>query len=320
MKNSQFEVSVIMATYKPVWEKCVFTLDSVIAQQGVEFEIIIVDDGSADNMFGRLAEYIESKGFDNYRLIDHKDNQGTVKNYYDGVSVAKGKYIKLISPGDALFSDSILSDWVRALNKSGLCWSFGNAVYYQFIENRPTVVRGPAFPRVIDCYTVNNEEKCRWNYVVLEDVALGAALLCETDVFVCFLKEYIGKVKYAEDVVYNALMYKGIMPLYYDSNVVFYEYGTGVSTGEKKWLDLIQKDLKNAESVIADYRGDDALQIKMSKALKGINSGSMRKKRILKNFQTGGIRKVLIFRLKPRLSSDDIIGCGNWWHNYSVDC
>ena len=317
MDNSQFEISVIMATYNPKWDKCVFTLDSVIAQQGVEFELIIVDDGSADNLFGRFAEYLESKGFFNYRLIEHKENQGTVRNYHDGISEAKGKYIKLISPGDALFSNTILSEWLKALKNSGLCWSFGNAVYYQYVENRPAVVRGPAFPRVIDCYYSHKDETCRWNYVVLEDVALGAALLCETELFLNYLKKFVGKSKFAEDVVLTALMYEGYMPLFYDFNVVFYEYGTGVSTGEKKWKDLIQVDLKNAELVIANLNRNDALQTKMSKALFSMNSGSQKRKRILKNFKKGGMKKVLKFRFDTRLSSDDISGCGTWWEDYA---
>ncbi len=316
MNKNEFEVTVIMATYNPVWEKCMFTLDSVIGQKGVELELIIVDDGSADNLFGRFSEYFDSKAFTNYRLIEHSENQGTVINYYDGIAVAKGKYIKLISPGDALFCDSTLSEWIRSLKKSGLCWSFGNAVYYSFGENRPAVVRGPAFPRLIDCYTANNEVKCRWNYVVLEDVALGAALLCETQVFLKYLKVFLGRIKYAEDVVLNALMYDCILPLFYDSNVVFYEYGSGVSTGEKKWKDIIQIDLRNAESIIVNFERKDALQIKISKALVSINSGGQRKKRLLKNIQKGGLKKVLKFRLNPRLSSEDITGCGKWWFDY----
>ena len=316
LNNSIFDVSVIMATYNSVWEKCVFTLESITGQHGINLELIVVDDGSADNMFDRFAEYLHVKGFENFRLIESKDSKGTLKNYYEGVSVAKGNYLKLISPGDALFSDTILSNWVRELNESRLCWSFGNAVYYHYVENRPAVVREPAFPRIIDCYSTNNAETCRWNYVVLEDVALGAALLCETDIFLNYLIKFLGQIKYAEDVVFNALMYDGFLPLFYDSNVIFYEYGSGVSTGEKKWKNLIQVDLRNAEIVIANFNRKDALQTRMSKALISMNSASQKRKRILKNFKKGGMKKVLKFRFNPRLSSDDITGCGTWWEDY----
>ena len=307
-------ISVVMGTFNPSWDKCKFTLDSIIAQKDVEIELIVTDDGSSDNLFSRFEDYFITTGFSNYKLISHESNQGTVKNYYDGIKAAKGEYVKLISPGDALFNETVLADWISTLRSSGRKWSFGNAAYYRNENGKNEIIKAPAFPRLIGCYESGDEKTCRWNYVVLEDVALGAALLCERLLFLQYLERFTGVSKFAEDVAFIAMMYDGILPEYYDKNVVFYEFGTGVSTGEKKWRSMILQDQKNAESVIISECNGDELQKKMCRTLKKINSADGFKKRIRKNLQKNGIKKVLKFRLSPRLSSEDISGCGNWWN------
>lgn len=308
------EVSIIMATFNPSWDKCKFTLDSIVSQKDVEIELIVTDDGSSDNLFNRFDEYLRISDFCNYKLIGHESNQGTVKNYYDGIKAAKGKYVKLISPGDALFNETVLADWLSALRSSGLKWSFGDAAYYRVENGKKEIVKAPAYPRLINCYESGDEKSCRWNYVVLEDVALGAALICERQVFSHYLERFIGVSKYAEDVAFIAMMYDGILPEYYNRNVVFYEFGTGVSTGEKKWRALIHQDQKNAERVIISECNGDELQRKIAKALRKINSVDGFRKRIRKNIQKNGIKKVLKYRICPRLSSADISSCGNWWN------
>lgn len=314
MNNSIYEVSVIMATYNPIWEKCAFTLDSVVGQKDVELELIIVDDGSADNMFGRFAEYLDNKDFHNYRLIEHEENHGTVRNYYDGVSAAKGNYIKLISPGDALFNESILADWIDALEKSGRSWSFADAVYYTSSGNGVEISGTPVAPRVIDCYLKANEQECRWNYIVLEDLPLGAAILCDRSVFGEYLSLLKDKVVYSEDLSFMLMMYDAILPLYYSKACIFYEFGSGVSTSNNdKWRQRFLADMRAAEQIMINKESNDPFQIKVSDALSKINSGGHNKKRILKNLQKGGIRKVLKYRFDPRMSSMDISGCGKWW-------
>lgn len=307
------EISVVMATYYPVLEKCLFTLESVISQKNIDLELVIVDDGSADNLFCKIEGYLCENGFNRFKLIEHKENQGTVKNYFDGIKAASGKYVKLISPGDALFSEDTLSEWLDFINESGRRWSFAEAVFYLNEDGNKHIIEAPSLPRVVECYKNGIEETCRWNYVVLEDVALGAALLSERELLLQYLERFIGVSKYAEDVAFAAMMFDGILPAYFERKVIFYEYGTGVSTGEKKWIQKIKEDQRNAEKLIAAGEGGDELQNKMRQALIKVNSGSESQKKILRNLQKGGIGKVIKHRLNPRMSSVDIIGCGKWW-------
>jgi glycosyltransferase involved in cell wall biosynthesis len=314
------EVSVIMATYNPSWEKCVFTLDSVIGQKDMNFELIIVDDGSSDNLFSAYEIYFSNIGFSRFKLIDHKENQGTVKNYTDGLKAAEGKYIKLISPGDALFNDNSLSDWLSALKASGRTWSFADAIYYSVADDKPRIMKSTAVPRLIDCYLDHDSPKCRWNYTVLEDIPLGAAILCERDVFGSYLDQITGHVIYSEDLSYVLMMFDGIEPFYYDVPCIFYEYGCGVSTvNDKIWRDRFHNDLISVETIITNRTCCDELQTKIQKALVAINSGNNAKKRLVKNTQKGGIEKVIKYRLNPRMSGTDISLCGKWWNEYAAD-
>lgn len=313
MSGKNAVISVVMATYHPVWEKCIFTLDSIIGQKGVDVELVITDDGSENNMFDEFKAYLDSNGFHAYKFVSHDKNQGTVINYYDGLSSATGQYVKLISPGDALYNETTLRDWLSFLMQSGNLWSFGDAVFYQMKEERRQIVYAPAFPRIINCYEKNKTNTCRWNYVVLEDVALGAAILCNKNEFLSRLKALKGIVKFAEDTAINAMVYDGLLPSYYPHNVMFYEYGTGVSTGEQVWKNRIQEDLKKAEMSFSDKKSTDTAQRKMSKALARINSGGRIKKKVYKFLQKGGIKKTLKYRFFTRYSSSDCSGAGQWW-------
>ena len=313
MNDRIFDVSVVIATYNPIWEKCVFTIDSVIKQRGISLELIIVDDGSIDNLFSSIAKYLDSKSFHSYRLVAHDYNQGTVKNYYDGVKVASGKYIKLISPGDALFSDFALAEWIAFTGKNGRKWSFGNAVFYKSDGNHKQIVQVPDYPRLIECYHTKNDIKCRWNYVVLEDYAIGAAILCERMLLAEYLGRIIDNVKYSEDLAHALMMFDGILPAYYDQNVIFYEYGTGTSTGEDRWKALIRVDMKNVELIMINDSNSDAFQRKMIHALQKMNSRGELFKKVIKYLQRGGIRKYLKYRLNPRLSSNSCSSYGTWW-------
>lgn len=317
LKREDIEISVIMATYNPSWEKCVFTLDSILGQKGICFELIVADDGSKDNLFERFNSYLKEKGFSDYKLIPHEKNQGTVRNFHDGVKNASGKYVKLISPGDALFNENSLAEWIQQLSMSGKKWSFSDASYYSDADGIVTMIKCPVAPRVIDCYENSKTDMCRWNYVVLEDYPLGAAILCERELFCIYLNEIVDKVIYAEDLSYVLMMFDDVAPFYFAKPCIIYEFGIGVSTTtDEKWRKRFHNDLKAIESLILIRNMDEEIKMKMSKALVLMNSGSDLKKKIIKNTRKGGLKKTVKYRFNPRMSSEDSSLCGPWWEKY----
>jgi len=73
------------------------SLDSLLAQTHRELEIIVVDDGSADNIREILAEYCEK--YPNIRAI-HKENGGVTSARLRGVAEATGDWIGFMDGDD----------------------------------------------------------------------------------------------------------------------------------------------------------------------------------------------------------------------------
>lgn len=79
------------------------TLRSVLAQTYDNLEIIICDDGSTDDTLSRVRQ------FEDPRITIHSNehNLGSSGNYNKALSLARGKYIKLLCADDLLVPDCI---------------------------------------------------------------------------------------------------------------------------------------------------------------------------------------------------------------------
>lgn len=90
-------ISVVIPIYnvEKYLEKCV---RSVLAQKGIEKEIILVDDGSTDNS-RVLCDHLSNKYSDNIRVI-HKDNEGVSRARNDGIEAALGDWIAFVDADD----------------------------------------------------------------------------------------------------------------------------------------------------------------------------------------------------------------------------
>lgn len=266
--KKNINVSVIVATYNPAPEKLWDTLYSIVNQKLVKFEIIIADDGSKNSLSNEIKEYMSNHNFCDYRIITHAHNQGTVLNCYDAVNHACGIYVKLISPGDFFTDDKALYNWVNHLVYSGYKWSLGDAIYYVNDGNKRAISQA-AHPQDISTYIKKRDKKSRWNYLVLDDIALGAAVICQRNFLLKYLERIIYKVIYAEDNVYRMMMFDGEAADYYPNEVLFYEFGTGISTnGNSKWDELLRKDWNMANEIMLYFSNeDDRIQNKIKKEI-----------------------------------------------------
>ena len=85
-------------------------LRSLAAQQGVSFEVILVDNGSADGSPEMaLSEFASGVPF-HLRLLSNPDNRGFCEANNQGIAVARGEFVALLN-NDAVAEP----DWIAAL-------------------------------------------------------------------------------------------------------------------------------------------------------------------------------------------------------------
>lgn len=276
------QVSIIVLTYNPDPAKLRATLSAAVAQRGVEVEIIISDDGSAQKDFRFLPEFFAEHHFSNWRLVENPVNRGTVHNCYAGVSAASGAFVFLTSPGDILFSDTTMQqfyDFAKARNAQ-LC--FGNAVRYCAENGKVRRTNNHSIPAVPDVYGEGASLKNQKTAFFGDTFIIGACYFRSRDFAAKYFEKLLDVCKFMEDTPSTMLaLADGIPICYCDRNIVFYEDGTGVSTGAKeKWRKILHADLCSALTLLQSLHPKDPwVQI----ALKNAEENS-RKKRILWRF------------------------------------
>jgi glycosyltransferase involved in cell wall biosynthesis len=117
------DVSVVMSVYNGA-DHLRETLDSVLAQEEVELELIVINDGSTDQSATILEEYASRD--ERVRVLQQK-NQGLTRSLIRGCSEARGKYIARQDVGDVSERRRLLLQKL-ALDKSSevafvSCWT-----------------------------------------------------------------------------------------------------------------------------------------------------------------------------------------------------
>lgn len=261
----EYEVSVLILTYHPEWEKLKKTIKSIVFQKGIRQEIIVADDGSEKNYREELEALFASLDFADYQLVMNPVNHGTIANFFSGLEKARGEYVKSISPGDYLTGDGILREWLDFTKRSGNDWSFSEAVPYTIQNGDEIPAKVASLPVNLNPYRKGKIHQARWNYVVYDDAPYGAAILCKKAVILPYLHELMGVGnKYVEDSIYRLMMFDGICGCYYPKGTVFYEFGTGISTAkEDKWTKILLDEFKNVYQIIDKRKNTDAVQKKI---------------------------------------------------------
>lgn len=105
-------VSIIIPTYNGE-EYILETIESCLNQSYDNIEVIVIDDGSTQDIEKRLKMYIESGQI---KFIKQK-NKGLPGARNAGISMAKGKYIQFLDDDDLISKDKI-ENQVKLLEKS----------------------------------------------------------------------------------------------------------------------------------------------------------------------------------------------------------
>ncbi|GJG86373.1 hypothetical protein tb265_15540 [Gemmatimonadetes bacterium T265] len=101
------------------------TVRSVLAQRGVALEVIVVDDGSADDTAATLA------GFDDRRLtlLRHPRRQGVSVARNTGIAAASGGWVAFLDDDD-LWAPDKLAGQVEAAERLGRAWACSGSVSF----------------------------------------------------------------------------------------------------------------------------------------------------------------------------------------------
>ncbi len=219
------DFSVIVLNYHPDREKLFATLRSILCQKNISFELIFADDGSPNPLKGEIETFLAAYEFSDYKIILHEKNGGTVRNFYDGLAAATGKYVKPISPGDCLYDENTLSEVFVRMEDAHAEVLFGDMVYYCGDE-----IYHLKTPMVDDIYVAGDRKKILKHQMFYYEYISGAAVFYEKNRLKQGLEAILGKVLYAEDTMLQLFAVQGIGIYYLPRFVVWYEYGSGLST------------------------------------------------------------------------------------------
>ena len=248
------QIAVEVLTYNSDLEKLKLTLNSILIQKNIDFEIIIADDGSKNFNEKSIRQFFEDKDFEKYTIVANKQNQGTVKNVISGLEKVTADYVKDISPGDMFYDENTLYDFYQEIQKSNEDVYFGNACYYN-VENQIIHFYNPKNPRNINVYKKTKVKQIKKNYLNKRDYILGANFLIKTSVFLEYLKKIEDKVVYAEDCSFIYMLADNIIPVFFDRNFIWYEYGSGISTSSNNsWIQKIEADNKSTFELLYQNR------------------------------------------------------------------
>lgn len=294
----RYNVSALIVTYNPDYEKLIMTLCSFLLQEEVTLQIVIADDGSDNDYFFEAESYFKRKGFYNYKFIKNYNNVGTIKNIVSGLKECEGEYIKILSPGDYIAGGDILIRWVNYMRDEKLSVCGSDYICYE--EDDSGRVKS-SIQKMHPQISKLKGKYLSYNYILNNDIFLGAAVLCRTEEFSKYINMICGVVIYAEDNCYRIMAYCGERVGYFPVETIVYEIGTGISTSNKeKWLKLLSKDWDATNEIIK------MLPIKDRKLknnfLKISYIHKFHKRRYLKKLQVYiSIRKLILLKIKIKL-------------------
>lgn len=224
-------VTVCVLTYNPNWIKFRNTLRSIVCQKNVDFDIVISDDGSKEDCFDKAESFFKENNYNSYKFVKNIDNQGTVKNAISALQHTDSKYVKLISPGDFLYDETSLYDFVDFAERNSAVVCFGNSVYYSVNDNGEIEFHNKKrYPKDLTPWIECDYKKIRRGYFYRRDYILGASLFCLREYLLGSLFILQDVVKYAEDTFLMYSITNKDKILFLNKPFVFYEYGSGIST------------------------------------------------------------------------------------------
>jgi len=171
-------ISIIIRTYNNQ-DTIARSVNSALSQKGdVDFEVIVVNDGSTDN-----TEKIV-QGFDSRVKLINQRNQGIIEAAYTGLNNSSGEYLTFLDADDELKPD-LLDKLLKSLVKSSAAFSYCD--YYEVSDEKK---------KVVSLSNIFNSVACGilFKRSVIDDVGFWDRkfLLPEYDLLIRIMRKYKG--------------------------------------------------------------------------------------------------------------------------------
>ena len=249
-RRKNVDVSVCVCTYNPDYSKLFTTLTSIIQQKNCAFELLVGDDGTPDFRQFEIEQWLLAHHFKDYTIVHCSENKGTVNNVVQVLSVARGRYIKTISPGDYLYCDSVLGDMQRFMDREKYAVAFGRACYYSS-EGDAYKLHDIMYPLDLHLYEKKDYAAIKKACVIYGDFILGAALMGERRLIMAYTNEVSDHIVYGEDTIYIRMIADDVKIGFWNQYFLWYEFGIGISTcGSEEWRNRLKKDMAVCLSII----------------------------------------------------------------------
>src|SRR6266540_60278 len=149
---AQIDVSVVIPT-RGRTRLLASTLGTVLWQRDVDFEVVVVDDGSSDD----TGEVVAGLGDTRVRLVRHPTAQGVSAARNRGIAEARGAWVAFLDDDD-LWAPDKLARQLQAARGTGRAWAYAGAVK---IDTNQRLIGGtpPAPPEQVAA------RLARWNPV-----------------------------------------------------------------------------------------------------------------------------------------------------------
>lgn len=231
----KFSVIVPVYNVENYLKRCV---DSLLAQNYKDYEIILVDDGSPDKCPKICDEYAKKN---EKIIVIHKKNGGLSSARNEGIKIAKGDYLIFVDSDDFWRGENALKEISENLNKSRADVLFFNNIDFSCVTKKERKLNKP-----INCDLIkNNNKNTVLKYLFNERQFPGAAWVTVTKTdFIKTQKIYFTEGIKAEDVDWllnvflNAKSFDAIDSYFY----IYLKYRDGSITGTA--------NLKSIEDII----------------------------------------------------------------------
>lgn len=137
------DISIIIVSWrvKDLLKKC---LESILASTGVSFEIIVVDNNSADG----TAEMLSQDFSGQIKFIKNDKNLGFAKANNLGLKQATGDYVLFLNPDTEIQSDTLAKS-LNFMKQHPNCGIMGSRMYFKSGEPQPSVRRFPTVSAIL---------------------------------------------------------------------------------------------------------------------------------------------------------------------------